>query len=62
MEGGGGGEKRKEEVSFSPLPLPHNFFLLSSQLSLRTRAETLATQGSNAKRSISTVLRKNRGL
>ena len=40
----GGGEKGKEEVSFSPLPLPRNFFvLLSSPLSRRTGAETLAT-------------------
>ena len=64
MEGGGGGEKRKEEVSFSPLPSPviYCFFLLSSQLSRRTLAKTQATQASDAKRSISTVLRKNRGL
>ena len=60
MEWGGGGEKMKEEVCFSPLP--HNFFSLSSQLSRRTRAETLAMQATNAKLSISMVLRKNRGL
>ena len=35
-------------VSFSPLPLPpHSSFLLSSQFSRRTRAETLATQATN---------------
>ena len=34
--------------NFSPLPLPrHSFFLLSSQLSRRTRAETLAIQASS---------------
>ena len=33
-------------VSFSPLP-PHSSFLLSSQFSRRTRAETLATQATN---------------
>ena len=38
-----GGEKRK--VSFSPLHLPvHSSFLLSSQLSRRSPAETLATR------------------
>ena len=48
VEGGGGGEKRKRlPVSFVPLPLPlHSLFLLSSQLSRRTRTETLATQAS----------------
>ena len=43
VEGGRGGEKAS--VTFSPFPLPrHSSFLLSSQLSRRTRAETLATQ------------------
>ena len=44
----GTGKGREEEVtSFSPLPLSrHSFFLLSSQLSRRTRAETVATQAS----------------
>ena len=43
LEGRGGGEKRK--VSFSPLHLPvHSSFLLSSQRSRRSRAETLATR------------------
>ena len=43
LEGWGGGEKRK--VSFSPLHLPvHSSFLLSSQRSRRSRAETLATR------------------
>ena len=43
LEGRGGGEKR--EVSFSPLHLPvHSSFLLSSQRSRRSRAETLATR------------------
>ena len=48
VEGGGGGEKRKRlPVSFVPLPLPlHSLFLLSSQLSRRTRTETLATEAS----------------
>ena len=55
MEGGGGGEKRKRfskswglraSVSFAPFPLPliPVFFLLSSQLCRRTRAQTLAMQ------------------
>ena len=36
----------RASVSFSPLPLPSHsfFFLLLSQLSRRTRAETLAMQ------------------
>ena len=35
----------RASVSFSPLLLPrHSLFVLSSQLSRRTRAETLATQ------------------
>ena len=44
--GGGGGEGRRgNAVSFAPFPLPpHSFFLLSSHLSRRTRAETLAMQ------------------
>ena len=39
----------RASVSFFPLPLPRHsfFFLLSSQLSRRTRAETLATQAIN---------------
>ena len=41
VEGGGGGEKR---FNLSPPPPPSFLFLLSSQLSRRTRAETLATQ------------------
>ena len=51
IEWGGGGKKRKRLpanpmiLSVSPLLLPpHYYFLLSSQLSRRTRAETLATQ------------------
>ena len=45
MEGGRGREKRFL-LSF---PLPRrSFFLLSCQLSGRTRAETLATQATNA--------------
>ena len=40
---GRGGEKAS--VTFSPFPLPrHSSFLLSSQLSRRTRAETLAAK------------------
>ena len=59
--GGEGGEKRKEEVSFSPLPRNLFFFALVPTFSTNS-AETLATLASGAKRSISTVLRKNRGL
>ena len=45
VEGGRGREGEKASVTFSPFPLPrHSSFLLSSQLSRRTRAETLATQ------------------
>ena len=44
MEGGGGGEKRG---GFLPPPPLIPFFLLSSQLSQRTRAETLAMQATS---------------
>ena len=45
VEGGRGRGGEKASVTFSPFPLPrHSSFLLSSQLSRRTRAETLATQ------------------
>ena len=45
VEGGRGRGGEKASVAFSPFPLPrHSSFLLSSQHSRRTRAETLATQ------------------
>ena len=44
MEGGRGGEKKK---LLSPPPPPSFLFLLSSQLSLQTRTETLAMQVSS---------------
>ena len=50
IEGGGrGGEGKRGDVSFSPLPSPwDSSFVLSSQLSRPTRADTLATQASLA--------------
>ena len=47
MKEGGREEKRKQHFLLSPPPPPplHSSFLLSSQLSRRTRPETLATQG-----------------
>lgn len=50
IEGGGrGGEGKRGDVSFSPLPSPwDSSFVLSSQLSRPTRVDTLATQASLA--------------
>ena len=50
MEGEGEGEGEWEKRFLLSFPLPRHsfFFLLFSQISGRTRAETLATQATNA--------------
>ena len=60
MEGGGGGENRKEEVSFSPLPLPlpRNLFFFQcsrpnflDELARKLLLLRLVTQSARSRRS-----------